>query len=139
MNMNSPPSKASSCCPLAISGFSDEDGDPDSQFYVLAQQLKAMGHPARLKIVAHLLDVKPCCCVDICRQLPLAQSTISQHLKILVEAGILSTRRQGNCSNFFVVHEALNNLQIQLARLGVLPLDLGEKLHQDAPAFQTKE
>jgi len=58
---------------------------------VLAARLKALAHPARLAIVRALAGVggSGCSCGDIVRDLPLAQSTVSQHLKILREAGII--------------------------------------------------
>lgn len=58
---------------------------------VLATRLKALAHPARLAIVRALagVDGNGCSCGEIVRDLPLAQSTVSQHLKILREAGII--------------------------------------------------
>jgi ArsR family transcriptional regulator len=56
---------------------------------ILAGRIKALAHPARLAIVRALMQLDGCCCGDIVRNLPLAQSTVSQHLKILREAGII--------------------------------------------------
>lgn len=50
---------------------------------------KALGHPARVRIVKHLLGMGECVCGRIVEILPLAQSTVSQHLKILKEAGLV--------------------------------------------------
>ena len=61
----------------------------------LARIFKALGHPARLKIVRHLLLRDECICGDIVEQLPLAQSTVSQHLKILKEAGLIQGKISG--------------------------------------------
>ena len=56
----------------------------------LARQCKALGHPARLAIVRYLAGKRgSCTCGDIVHQLPLAQSTVSQHLKILKDAGLI--------------------------------------------------
>ena len=56
----------------------------------LAKQCKALGHPARLAIVRYLAAQRgTCTCGDIVDQLPLAQSTVSQHLKVLKEAGLI--------------------------------------------------
>jgi DNA-binding transcriptional ArsR family regulator len=55
----------------------------------LAIWCKAMGHPARTRIVAHLQQVNECICGDIVDRLPLSQSTVSQHLKVLKDAGII--------------------------------------------------
>ncbi len=51
-------------------------------------RLAALSHPARLEILRHLARDQ-CCCKDVVRQLDLAQSTVSQHLKVLVEAGLV--------------------------------------------------
>ncbi|MFK7932284.1 MAG: ArsR/SmtB family transcription factor [Saprospiraceae bacterium] len=55
----------------------------------IAVLAKAIGHPARIAILEHLTKVEGCYCGDLVQELPLAQSTISQHLKALKEAGIL--------------------------------------------------
>jgi DNA-binding transcriptional ArsR family regulator len=56
----------------------------------LALWCKALGHPARTRIVAHLKTVDSCICGEIVDMLPLSQSTVSQHLKVLKEAGFIS-------------------------------------------------
>jgi ArsR family transcriptional regulator len=58
--------------------------------------LKAMGHPARLAIVEHLLAIKSCICGDLVDKLPLSQATISQHLKELKAAEIIRGTIEGN-------------------------------------------
>ena len=55
----------------------------------LASLAKALGHPARVRILRHLLASAECFCGELCEQLPLAQSTVSQHLKILKAAGLI--------------------------------------------------
>lgn len=55
----------------------------------IANMAKAFGHPARVAIMEHLLKVDSCICGDIVNELPLAQSTISRHLKELKEAGLI--------------------------------------------------
>ena len=55
----------------------------------LAGLAKAFAHPARIAILKHLLNKKSCICGDIVDELPLSQSTVSQHLKELKEAGII--------------------------------------------------
>ena len=55
----------------------------------LAQITKALGHPARIAILEVLLSRNSCVCGDIVEELPLSQSTVSQHLKELKEAGII--------------------------------------------------
>ncbi|MEO8797919.1 MAG: metalloregulator ArsR/SmtB family transcription factor, partial [Polyangiaceae bacterium] len=55
----------------------------------LASFSKALGHPARVKIIRILLRKNACVCGDIVEELPLAQSTVSQHLKVLKDAGLI--------------------------------------------------
>lgn len=58
----------------------------------MASIAKALGHPARIAIIEYLLKVNACICSDIVEELPLAQPTISQHLKELKNAGLLKEK-----------------------------------------------
>ncbi|MDP2275049.1 MAG: metalloregulator ArsR/SmtB family transcription factor [Archangium sp.] len=58
----------------------------DEELAVLA---KALGHPARVKILRLLAARNSCVCGELVDELPLAQSTVSQHLKVLKEAGLI--------------------------------------------------
>lgn len=64
----------------------DLNADPDEE---LARLAKALGHPARVKIMRFLLERDECMVGAIVGELPLAQSTVSQHLKVLREAGLI--------------------------------------------------
>lgn len=55
----------------------------------LAKYAKALGHPARIAILQLLLKKQNCICGDIVDELPLSQSTVSQHLKELKETGLI--------------------------------------------------
>lgn len=73
------------CCPPAaeyVFPKSEEDANEH-----LSRLAKALGHPARVAILRLLLRRQACVCGEIVEELPLAQSTVSQHLKILKEAG----------------------------------------------------
>lgn len=61
----------------------------------IASIAKALGHPARVAIIEHILKVNECICNDIVGELPLAQSTISQHLKELKNAGLIKGSVEG--------------------------------------------
>ncbi len=63
-----------------------EGAGADEELAVLA---KAVGHPARVQILRLLVRREACVCGDIVDELPLAQSTVSQHLKVLKEAGLV--------------------------------------------------
>lgn len=62
--------------------------------------LAALAHPARLAILRQLSFRDACCCKDIVSCLDLAQSTVSQHLKILVEAGLVDYRPERQTSRY---------------------------------------
>jgi ArsR family transcriptional regulator len=61
----------------------------------LAILAKALGHPARIAILEYLLKVDACICGDIVNELPLAQPTVSQHLKELKNAGLIKGNVEG--------------------------------------------
>ncbi len=73
----------------------------------LATQLKAMAHPARLQILELLAKRGECVCGEIVSFLPLAQSTVSQHLKILKDAGLLVGTIDGPRSCYCLDGQAL--------------------------------
>ena len=56
---------------------------------------KALGHPARVQIVEYLNEIEQCICGDLVGLLPLAQSTVSQHLKILKDSGLVNGEVEG--------------------------------------------
>jgi ArsR family transcriptional regulator len=57
--------------------------------------LRAIAHPARFRIVKLLASRQACVCGDIVGELPLAQSTVSEHLKVLKDAGIVRGNVEG--------------------------------------------
>jgi len=61
----------------------------------LATYAKALAHPARIAILQFLLKKQACMCGDIVEELPLSQSTVSQHLKELKEAGLIKGTIEG--------------------------------------------
>lgn len=60
----------------------------------LARFAKALGHPARVQIIKFLANQEDCFCGNIVDYIPLSQSTVSQHLKELKEAGLILGRYQ---------------------------------------------
>lgn len=88
----------------------------------LAAGFKALGDPYRVAIV-HLLNAAagPVCVVDIERHVPLSQSTVSYHLKFLVDAGVLDRERQGRWSYYRVRHERLASLTRELGSFNENP------------------
>jgi len=86
----------------------------------IAMKLKALAHPVRLQILQFLGDKKKCCCNDFCASIPLAQSTISQHLKILNEAGLIDYQAVGNCSNYSLNPDNLEEVVQALSLVSTL-------------------
>lgn len=76
-------------------GATKTDHFTDSQNRIAAIA-KALGHPARIAIIEHLMKVNACICGDIVNELPLAQPTVSQHLKELKNAGLIKGNIEGN-------------------------------------------
>jgi DNA-binding transcriptional ArsR family regulator len=62
----------------------------------MADILKAMGNPARLKIIQFLIESKSCVCGDFLEVLPLAQSTVSKHLSELKRVKLITGKNVGN-------------------------------------------
>ena len=62
----------------------------------LASLAKALGHPARVAIIEYLANSNSCVCGDIVDVIPLAQATVSQHLKELKQAGLIQGSIEGN-------------------------------------------
>ena len=60
-----------------------------------SQICKALGHPARIRIVRYLREINQCICQEIVNILPLSQSTVSQHLKILKQSGLIRGEVEG--------------------------------------------
>jgi len=68
----------------------------------LATIAKALGHPARIAIIQHLLKLNTCICGDLVNELPLAQATISRHLKELKAVGIIKGTIEGTSVNYCI-------------------------------------
>ena len=65
-----------------------------------ADLAKALGHPARIAILRILAEHKERVCGDIVKDLPLAQATVSQHLKALKDAGLITAECDGPCTRY---------------------------------------
>jgi len=77
----------------------------------IATLAKALGHPARIAIIEYLMGVDACICGDIVNVLPLAQPTVSQHLKELKNAGVIKGNVEGNAICYCIDENALDVLQ----------------------------
>lgn len=75
-----------------------------------AELYKALGHPARVAIVEFLISQNSCVCGDIVDELPLSQSTISQHLAALKSVGIIKGEITGVKTCYCIAEDVLDEL-----------------------------
>ena len=106
-----------SCCPPASDPVDLRPVEGDGADEELAVLAKALGHPARVKIVRILLRRNACICGDIVDELPLAQSTVSQHLKVLKDAGIIRGDVDGPRVCYCIESRALRRLRALIGSL----------------------
>ena len=83
---------------------------------VLALRLGALAHPARIAILKHL-SAAGCCCKDVVERIDLAQSTVSQHLKVLVEAGLVRYAPDRQRSRYEIDRAAVASLSKAVGNL----------------------
>lgn len=77
----------------------------------MAVLTKALGHPARIAIIDYLTKVDSCICGDIVDELPLAQPTVSRHLKELKNAGLIKGNIEGTSICYCIDEESIIRLQ----------------------------
>lgn len=92
-----------------------ESGNSRAEDGELARLAKALAHPARVAIVRLLLTGGECICGGIVDRIPLAQATVSQHLKVLKEAGWIKGEVDGPRVCYCARPEALERFE-ELAR-----------------------
>ena len=80
----------------------------------LARMLKALGNPVRFQIVKTLAERQTCITQEIVETTPLAQSTISQHLKVLREAGLIEGEIEGTATRYGLDVEGIRWLKEQI-------------------------
>ena len=83
----------------------------------LAALAKALGHPARVRILRLLMRQGACRCGDLVDELPLAQSTVSQHLRVLREAGLVRGEVDGARACYCASDRAVRRLRALVAVL----------------------
>ena len=84
---------------------------------LVAERLAALAHPARIEIIHHLAERDACCNKDVVARMDLAQSTVSQHLKVLVAAGLVRYTPERQRSMYSLDREALAGLHLALGGL----------------------
>jgi ArsR family transcriptional regulator, arsenate/arsenite/antimonite-responsive transcriptional repressor len=83
----------------------------DKKTQALAAYAKALSHPARIAILNTIAKNNSCICGEIVEVMPLAQSTVSQHLKELKEAGLITGELDGPKSCYCINTECLRELE----------------------------
>lgn len=83
----------------------------------VARLCKALGHPARMAIIDFLKSNNRCLCGRIVDQLPLAQSTVSQHLKYLKRSGLLTDQTDGTARRYCLNQPLMDRLHHSLSVL----------------------
>ena len=86
-------SPSDDCCPpvepaLPVTGSPEDEAE-------LAAIAKALGHPMRVRILRILAERRACLCGELVAELPISQATVSQHLKMLKEAGLVQGEIDG--------------------------------------------
>ena len=112
----SPPDPAA-CCPPESPAALDRLASPLADLAAdeeLAAFAKALGHPVRVRILRMLAGKDARMCSHIVDELPLAQSTVSEHLRILRTAGLVQVNESGPRAGYCVVPSALKRLKALL-------------------------
>lgn len=83
----------------------------------LAKFAKALGHPARIAIIKILADKKVCTCGEIVAKMPISQSTVSQHLQELKNAGLVLLKEEGTKSFYTLKSKGIAKAEKQFKKL----------------------
>jgi DNA-binding transcriptional ArsR family regulator len=97
-------------------GLTKTDAFTDHQNEVAAI-CKALGHPARIAIIEHLISTNTCITGDLVDVLPLSQATVSQHLRELKNAGIIKGTIDGTSVNYCINENKWNEVAQTLSTM----------------------
>jgi len=103
---------------MAILAFDDMVARMNTDTTRAAARLKALGHPVRLGIAIRLADEPDTCACDFADVFHVSQPTVSQHLKVLREAGLVRTKRRGTQICYSLDSAAVGELGALLTGLG---------------------
>lgn len=108
--------KRSVCCPPAEpDGQALQNLEGPAADEELAKLAKAIGHPARVHILRFLSRKEARVCSQIVDELPLAQSTVSEHLRILKDAGLVRSSQDGPRVGYCINFDGLRRLKALVA------------------------
>jgi ArsR family transcriptional regulator len=103
------------CCPEAAPDSALQALEAPEADDELARLAKALGHPARVRIVRMLSRKEARVCSEIVDEIPLAQSTVSEHLRILKEAGLVRSNQDGPRVGYCINQNTLRKLKALMA------------------------
>lgn len=101
------------CCSPVTAGVLDEDGAAE-----LAGVFKVLGDPARLRLLSMVAEAGEACACDLVEPVGRSQPTVSHHLSLLVEAGLLTREKRGRWAWYRIVPERLAAVRDVLAPAG---------------------
>ena len=102
------------CCALATAAVTEADAA------LIAPMFKALGDPVRLRLASLIASRPEVCVCDLTGEFALGAPTISHHLRVLREAGLVHSERRGTWVYYSIRHEALAQLALLLS---VTPVD----------------
>ena len=105
----------SACCAPATTVATVAEVPDDARLALMA---KALGHPVRIRILRLLLERRACMTGEMVAELPLAQSTVSEHLRVLREAGLIQGEIEGPRTSYCVSTAGLAALRAGISSLG---------------------
>ena len=109
--------KFKSCCPRADESADLRPIEGKTADGELADLARSLGHPVRVQILRILTRKESCICGEIVDLLPLAQSTVSQHLKILKDAGLVRGDIEGTSTCYCIEPRAMRRLKALVSGL----------------------
>ena len=77
----------------------------------LIKVTKALGDPTRFRILQAIAGAGETCCGELAQRFPITQATVSQHLKVLAEAGLIEARREGQFNYYRMVRKVFDDYQ----------------------------
>ncbi len=106
----SQPDAAACCAPLAAPTLTDAEAETTARLF------KALADPTRLTMLATLTaNPEPVCACDLGTGIDLGQPTVSHHLKVLREAGLVDSERRGLWAYYYVTPDSLKELSAWLS------------------------
>ena len=112
-----PKQKSKACCPPADKTPDLRPIEGKAADVELAELCKAVGHPIRVQILRLIARKETCICGEIVDEMPLAQSTVSQHLKVLKEAGLIRGEIEGTATCYCIEPKAVRRMKALVAGL----------------------